>query len=456
MKTMQTLYININNNPISPSDELVVMDYDLTGDFFFYLGERIGKGCNIQNENALITDFNTSENQQDYELILSQWNEIKRLLFGEEVTGSFNFELPSGYLHWLRYNGDYNNVYEANFSNGGRNSISIDLEDLYEDSVEALQRKIIRKLKRDDLYLEIDEIVFNDEAVNRKSRIVRTIQDNYDSIGFIKFEKWLQEHDCRCTNCERSTNKPNDCETTDKLFPLHNVILHETSSKSKSIKKQYLEQKEGLIYYCPIKGIAFIQEPALTFFSIACIENEQAFPKSWEKILGLKWGTTFNECSSALKKNNNTILWEKENDYTAGAWTHEIVFISADNNHVIDLGFMHGRLDHIRVQLYRCPFCHSNHIGISNRNFGIIIFTCEDCGRRYGDTPICPSCDSEDVYDDGSNYLQYTCNECGHNWGHDDTLECPECGSNDIENDGTDYLQYKCNECGKIWGDHKW
>ena len=187
---MKTLYVNINNNSISPSEELVVMDYDLIGDFFFYLGEKIGKGCNIQNENALITDFNTSENKQDYDLILSQWNEIKRLLFSEEVTGSVDFELPSGYLHWLRYNENYNHVYEANFSNGGKNSISIDLEDLYVDSVDALQRKILRKIKRDDLYLEIDEIVFNDEAVNRKSRIVRTIKENYDSIGFIKYEKW--------------------------------------------------------------------------------------------------------------------------------------------------------------------------------------------------------------------------------------------------------------------------
>ena len=193
---MKTLYVNINNNPISPSDELVVMDYDLIGDFFFYLGERIGKGCNIQNENALITDFNTSENKQDYDLILSQWNEIKRLLFGEDVTGSFKFELPSGYLHWLRYNENYNNVYEANFSNGSQNTIPIDLEDLYEDSVEALQRKVLRKLNRDDLYLEIDEIVFNDEAVNQKSRIIRTIKDNYDSIGFIKFEKWNNTQNC--------------------------------------------------------------------------------------------------------------------------------------------------------------------------------------------------------------------------------------------------------------------
>jgi len=67
--------------------------------------------------------------------------------------------------------------------------------------------------------------------------------------------------------------------------------------------------------------------------------------------------------------------------------------------------------------------------------------------------PNCPNCGSDDVYDDGSDYLQYTCNDCGHNWGHYDTVECPECGSDDVENDGTDNMQYECNACGHIWGD---
>lgn len=67
--------------------------------------------------------------------------------------------------------------------------------------------------------------------------------------------------------------------------------------------------------------------------------------------------------------------------------------------------------------------------------------------------PCCPNCGSYDVDDDYSDYLQYTCNKCGHNWGHDDTVECPECGSNDVENDGTDYQQYTCNDCGHVWGD---
>ena len=91
---------------------------------------------------------------------------------------------------------------------------------------------------------------------------------------------------------------------------------------------------------------------------------------------------------------------------------------------------------------------------------------CTDCDKSYlpfevesgldeveeNETPSCPNCSSDDVDDDGSDYLQYTCNGCGHNWGHDDTVVCPECGSDDVENDGTDNLQYECNACGHMWG----
>ena len=59
------------------------------------------------------------------------------------------------------------------------------------------------------------------------------------------------------------------------------------------------------------------------------------------------------------------------------------------------------------------------------------------------------------VEDDGSDYLQYTCCSCKHNWGHDDTVGYPVCGSDNIENDGDDYLQYTCNNCSHNWGDEQ-
>lgn len=187
---MKTLYININNEQIQSNEELEVLKYDLDSDFFFYLGEKIAKGCNVDNENAIITDFKTQDNEEEYKQIIAQWNEIKAILFSEEHEREFEFRLPKGYIHWLRYSEKYNHVYDKNFSHGESDVISIDLEDLYEDSIEELQRKILRKLQRDDLYLEIDEVVFNDDAVTRKSPIIRTIKEKYDGIRFKAYEKW--------------------------------------------------------------------------------------------------------------------------------------------------------------------------------------------------------------------------------------------------------------------------
>ena len=143
---MKPLYININNEQIQSNDELEVLNYDLDSDFFFYLGEKIAKGCKLENENALITDFNTQENEEDYQQIIAQWNEIKAILFSEECEGKIEFTLPNGYIHWLRYSEKYNYVYDKNFSHGEPLVIYIDLKELYEESVEDLQRKILRKL----------------------------------------------------------------------------------------------------------------------------------------------------------------------------------------------------------------------------------------------------------------------------------------------------------------------
>ena len=68
---MKTLYININNEQIQSNEELKVLEHDLDGDFFFYFGGKIAKGCNIDNEYAVITDFNTQDNKEDYKQIIA-------------------------------------------------------------------------------------------------------------------------------------------------------------------------------------------------------------------------------------------------------------------------------------------------------------------------------------------------------------------------------------------------
>lgn len=188
---MKTLYININNEQIQSNDEFEVFKYDLDSDFFFHLGEKISKGCKVQSENSLITNFNTPENEADYKKIISQWNELKDILFSDSCEGTFEFSLPKGYIRWLKFNAndEYKSIYDANFTCNPQGTISIDLEELYEDTIEILQRNILRALLKNNLYLEIDKIVFNDNSVTRKSPIVRAIKDKYEDIRFIDFKK---------------------------------------------------------------------------------------------------------------------------------------------------------------------------------------------------------------------------------------------------------------------------
>ncbi len=239
---MKTLYININNEQIQSNDELVVLKHDLDGDFFFYLGEKIAKGCRVENENALITDFNTQDTAEDYQKIIAQWNDIKTILFSEECEGEFEFTLPDGYIYWLRYSEKYNHVYDKNFSHGESPVISIDLEELYEESVEDMQRKILRTLKRNDLYLEIDEIVFNDDVVTRKSSIVRTIKDRYEGVGFKAYKKWLQENEDKPHTtpqvCKICGKNPCECNFEEQCCYAVAVNLNKEPSWS-SVEKKY-------------------------------------------------------------------------------------------------------------------------------------------------------------------------------------------------------------------------
>ena len=217
---MKTLYININNEQIASNEELEVLNYDLDSDFFFYLGEKIAKDCKVENENALITDFNTKDNEEDYKQIITQWNEIKTILFSEECEGKIKFTLPNGYIHWLRYSEKYNHVYDKKFSHGESLVIYIDLKELYEESVEDLQRKMLRALKQNDLYLEVDEIVFNDYALTRKTTIVCTIREKYEDIGFKAYKKWLEARRRKNPPSNEDISKGNETKTVNHNFPI--------------------------------------------------------------------------------------------------------------------------------------------------------------------------------------------------------------------------------------------
>lgn len=463
------LYININNEHIQSNEELEVLEHDLDSYFFFYLGERISKACNVENENALITDFNTPDTKEDYKQIIAQWNEIKTILFCEECKGNFEFTLPNGYIHWLEFHPQYVSVYDRNFSHGEPAVIAIDLEELYEDSIEDLQRKILRKLQRDDLYLEIDEIIFNDNTVTRKSPIVCKIKEKYEGIGFKSYIKWLQDNDEKPHTtpqvCEKRKKNPCECNTkpisSDNFFPYQGFTLGETLMKEFG---DDLFDDSSIIHYDLDNGVTLLGATKGDTFIAAgvdsTISSNNKLPKEWSNLLGCRFGVFREKCRRALSEKDFKIILDED---------AEIVVVSPSKKYRIHLAFDvdTSKFVALLITLNECPYCKSNNFALRKINAEAHISYCTDCDKPYlfeveseeldeveeNDTPSCPNCSSDDVDDDGSDYLQYTCNDCGHNWGHDDTVECPECGSDDVENDGTDSMQYECNACGHIWGD---
>ena len=106
------------------------------------------------------------------------------------------------------------------------------------------------------------------------------------------------------------------------------------------------------------------------------------------------------------------------------------------------------------VYQFSCPRC--GHTWTSEEEYYEEDYDDEEEDEDDDDTEYetCPNCESDDVEDDGSGFYQYTCNDCGHEWGDIDNEECPQCGSYNCEDDGTGELQYYCKECGHVWGDY--
>jgi len=297
---MKSLYININNEQIQSNEELEVLNYDLDSDFFFYLGEKVAKGCKVENENALITTFNINDNEEDYKQIITQWNEIKTILFSEECEGKIEFTLPNGYIHWLRYSEKYNHVYDKNFSHGEPLVIYIDLKELYEESVEDLQRKILRKLQRDDLYLEIDVIVYNDDAVTRKSSIVRAIKEKYDSIGFKTYKNWGDG------NVEKPYTPLRPISSLlERLFPINGITIGETSIADYPYNTYTKINDEAVKSYTDKDtDIEFIQCFCQNHIDTIILYNgESKIPELWHNEFGLTWTTSLHDLQYTMRTN---------------------------------------------------------------------------------------------------------------------------------------------------------
>ena len=79
--------------------------------------------------------------------------------------------------------------------------------------------------------------------------------------------------------------------------------------------------------------------------------------------------------------------------------------------------------------------------------------------------PQCPHCNTFtqvqiDDIDNDDRFFWLRCKQCKKKFELFEQLKknfviCPNCGSDDFEDDGSGYVQYTCNRCGHIWGDEK-
>ena len=188
---MKTLYIDINNKPIQETDEIKLFtdEGSLQYAFFYELGSQlVGKVGKSIKKAKLISDFDSPENAESFQKIIRQWNLLKAMLFGEDMEESFDVVIPKEFIAWMSVHVD--NEYRSiavQYDKTKDYTVTIDVESFFEDAVDdEFKRNIVKVLKADS---KIEQFVFNDDAVTKRSRIVKSIREKSDVV-FVPFEKW--------------------------------------------------------------------------------------------------------------------------------------------------------------------------------------------------------------------------------------------------------------------------
>ncbi|OYP51975.1 hypothetical protein CIK97_01845, partial [Prevotella sp. P3-120] len=190
---MKTLYIDINNNPVQNTDEILCVSDNgtLQNAFFYELGCSIISKSGINVPKAqLISGFNLPENADAYAKIVSQWENLKNILFGSDVEGEFNVHLPKEYMSWLgnHSNQDYRAVCRNNnYDCTQEHSITIDIAEFYNDWVDGGLK--IERILRDNN--DIEQVVFNDHTVTKQSHIIKSICEQFN-VSFLPYEMWKE------------------------------------------------------------------------------------------------------------------------------------------------------------------------------------------------------------------------------------------------------------------------
>ena len=213
----KTLYININGESIQYDENVEVIgstEDAVIDSFYISLGMAIADGITGIKYKPLIADFAKAK-PEEFKSFTRQWNEVKALLLGDNPSGDVDFVLSSEYLEWLKMNSSYSDIYYKKYQGQREAKVILSLDELYEDTVDAIRRKVIRFLGSNGNCKNFDEFVVNDETVTRRSLLVRSIKSKFEDIAFVMYEKWLRGRDA-CPKCGKA---PCECPPDNPARP---------------------------------------------------------------------------------------------------------------------------------------------------------------------------------------------------------------------------------------------
>lgn len=191
---MKTLFVDINNKPIQNTDEIICISDNgtLQNAFFYELGCFIQSksGINVP-KSQLISDFNSPENAEAYANIIEQWERMKAILFSSEVEGKYQVSLSKEYISWLanHSNEDYRSICKRKHYDCTRElTITIDIKEFYDEYIgDDFFRILMKTLYENN---DIDNIVFNDNAITKNSIIYTSLRKQFN-ISLQPYEMWL-------------------------------------------------------------------------------------------------------------------------------------------------------------------------------------------------------------------------------------------------------------------------
>lgn len=250
------------------------------------------------------------------------------------------------------------------------------------------------------------------------------------------------------------------------IFPVFDIVLGQTTitelwSSGKYFGKGVDHHSDGSSIHLTSSIVAVAQYDQAPIHGIYS-EDYNDDIDIWSRILPLQRDMSIKHIAKYCKKNQISYLLKDE----------MIIMILEDGRHILEIDEDNAIY---LVKGVPCPNCGSTHFKIGPESEPCWLeLQCNSCNNTYDPLEIeleknslCPKCGSKDIEDDGSDYLQFKCNECGNVWGNDideepedddnedndEEIICPECGSDDCEDDGSGYMQYECNDCGHVWGD---